>query len=496
MSEHPMKIVSVGITASRDGISTQQETALAIALAQARRRGAVQFHHGDCFTGDTRFLTDQGVKTLREVCGEHVKVLGGGNRQGLGWAEAIVKDFGVQPTWRLRLSRRGREKVLHTTEGHRWFVRKHHSYSGAFERVTRDLQPGDRLLGRYGRLQTNVRPSPFGIAHGITFGDGTRPRTQQPATLDLYGTKNEVLLRYFSASATTPTKGGVRVWDLPRYFKDAPLLTESKSYLYGWLAGYFAADGNVSTSGDVTLSSARRDHLAVVEDICAVLGLSVYPVRMTMRTGLGSQPTPLYTLPFHVGSLREDFILIEEHRRRFLAMPRIDRRPIDWTVRSVEPTGCEEEVYCAVVPDGEAFTLEHNILTGNCLGGDAVAAHLARALGYWIVAHPPTSQALRAYFPSDEYRAPLDYLARDRAIVAEIDLLVGLPFHDRWQPRSGTWYTIGQARLQDRPRLVVAPDGRLLDTWGLLDLAIDPDIFVRPENRAAAVSHDSWRVDR
>ncbi|NYD41406.1 DNA primase [Nocardioides panaciterrulae] len=40
----------------------------------------------------------------------------------------------------------------------------------------------------------------------------------------------------------------------------------------------------------------------------------------------------------------------------------------DWVVRSVEATDRVEEVFCAEVEDGHAFTLEDDILTGNCFG--------------------------------------------------------------------------------------------------------------------------------
>lgn len=38
-----------------------------------------------------------------------------------------------------------------------------------------------------------------------------------------------------------------------------------------------------------------------------------------------------------------------------------------WKVLSVKETNKKEEVYCAVVPKGNAFTLEGNIYTGNCM---------------------------------------------------------------------------------------------------------------------------------
>lgn len=53
-----------------------------------------------------------------------------------------------------------------------------------------------------------------------------------------------------------------------------------------------------------------------------------------------------------------------------------------WVVESVEPAGYEEEVFCAVVPNGHAFTLEGYIFTLNC-GGFCVRAgqgHFANLL--------------------------------------------------------------------------------------------------------------------
>ena len=38
----------------------------------------------------------------------------------------------------------------------------------------------------------------------------------------------------------------------------------------------------------------------------------------------------------------------------------------EWTVASVTPTGLSDEVFCAVVPDGHAFVLDDDLMTGNC----------------------------------------------------------------------------------------------------------------------------------
>ena len=110
---------------------------------------------------------------------------------------------------------------------------------------------------------------------------------------------------------------------------------------------------------------------------------------------------------------------------------------------------------------------------GECVGGDERGAEIAQWFRFWIVAHPPVRIDWRANFPADEWRPPLDYLVRDRALVDEVDLLLGFPDQDTWRPRSGTWFTIGYAQKAQRPRVVIGPTGTLVD------LADVPDVLDR-----------------
>jgi hypothetical protein len=94
---------------------------------------------------------------------------------------------------------------------------------------------------------------------------------------------------------------------------------------------------------------------------------------------------------------------------------------------------------------------------GDCAGVDVEAAAIARELGFRIVCHPPKSDNLRGFFPSDESRRPLGYLARDRNIVDETQCLIVVPLQDKWQPKGGTWYTNDYAEKQLKPRVIVYP---------------------------------------
>ncbi|MGH2602562.1 MAG: DNA primase, partial [Dehalococcoidia bacterium] len=202
----------------------------------------------------------------------------------------------------------------------------------------------------------------------------------------LYGAKDAQLLKWFPLNHTYQRPDGVAVTDMPAYFKsELPPLTESQSYLYGWLAGYFAADGDVARDGGIYLNSANRAHLEYVRSLCSRIGIGTYGIRTYERTGVahverpdGTQGyrTPMYRLTLMGSDLTEEFFLLDEHRKRFLGHTKAYERR-GFVVEAIEDRGEVEEVFCPVVEGTHAFALEDNILTGNChgcgTGGDAIS---------------------------------------------------------------------------------------------------------------------------
>jgi nucleoside 2-deoxyribosyltransferase len=73
--------------------------------------------------------------------------------------------------------------------------------------------------------------------------------------------------------------------------------------------------------------------------------------------------------------------------------------------------------------------------------------------------HPPANPRLRAWCIAAEYRPPLAYLARDRAMVDEADILIAAPRRSAEEANSGTWYTINYAARVGRPVIIVYPSG-------------------------------------
>jgi hypothetical protein len=96
---------------------------------------------------------------------------------------------------------------------------------------------------------------------------------------------------------------------------------------------------------------------------------------------------------------------------------------------------------------------------GDCIGADAQAHEIAKALGYRTEAHPSNIPGMRAFCNADVVhpeKAPLD---RNRDMVDIGDTGVGAP-HGPEEQRSGTWSTVRYARKVGRPVVIVWPDGR------------------------------------
>ena len=347
---------------------------------------AVASNH--CLTGETKVVTYDGPVAIRDLAGTTATLL---TRDPLGsgqrgkWVDAPVRAYGTEPTHEVVLSRGGARKVLRATGPHRWFVqRKTSAYSDGHsryrvkteERTTLELRPGDRLASCLPPpMPPRLVPSPYGIAHGAVFGDGTlQPsgsRSGPSAEVNLRGHDVE-LLRYFPAdcptSAVETPNGvtGIQVRSLPAYFRRLPSLDESSAYLAGWLAGYVAAVGHV-WEAEVQLCSHSREHLEFAALVAARLGIACRePVVQKNPHNAWAPDSETWSLAF-VSATVPDWLLLRADQHEAWAEPRHGRSP-SWMVESVTATGLDEEVFCATVDGYGAFTLDGWLLTGNSWG--------------------------------------------------------------------------------------------------------------------------------
>ncbi|MEV7970689.1 RtcB family protein [Sphaerisporangium sp. NPDC088356] len=323
----------------------------------------------NCFAGETGVMTSSGVRSIADLAGGVHELLTTDGK----WVKAPVLSFGRQCLMRVRLSRNGVEKVIHATPGHRWLLRTHSSGGVRYwgkrpaELTTVELKPGDRLAWVFAKRPEDMIVDREAAARGFVFGDGTvSPPNRSRA--NFCGEKDLAMLPVFEGFGRPPRSyPNMKVINgLPKEWKTSiPGLDSTPSYLYGWLAGYFAADGDVGKTGRPTLSSAVRENLEQVRTICNLLGIGTYGIRARETLGFSDKPTTTYLLGIMRGDLDPSFFLIPAHRERFEAgRDAVERR--GWTVTAIEETDRIEEVFCAVVEGAHAFALEDNILTRNC----------------------------------------------------------------------------------------------------------------------------------
>lgn len=368
-----------------------------------------QYLAGYCFTGETEFLTRDGVVTFAETVGTSQMVLTHAEptkhgrhpvTKGGYWTEAPIESFGEQPVLSVTLRRGKSHKTIRATAAHEWFVSKDaksNQRNYAKKVATLDLRPGMAMASLMPMPVAKRRstPSPVGIMAGVVYGDGTRDHLG--ASVDLWGDKDANLLPYFDPCHRTPIKNGngvlgQRVRGLPASFKAKPGLDEGFSYLMGWLAGYVAADGTVNQNGAVMLQSADRGSLEFAAVVANRLGISTLPIRGRMRLGTGSAETMLYTLGFVGETFPVTMLLIPAHRINFGEGPAFTATR--WVVESVADRGEVEEVFCAVVPETETFALADYLWTHNC------ANRHYDALGFWP--GRPVAGDTETFVPADD----------------------------------------------------------------------------------------------
>ena len=96
---------------------------------------------------------------------------------------------------------------------------------------------------------------------------------------------------------------------------------------------------------------------------------------------------------------------------------------------------------------------------GDCVGSDANFHNEASILNIKTVIHPPINNKMRAYCQGDESRIVKPYLARNKDIVNETDMLIAFPPTKKEILKSGTWSTIRYAKKINKKVLIIYPDG-------------------------------------
>lgn len=104
------------------------------------------------------------------------------------------------------------------------------------------------------------------------------------------------------------------------------------------------------------------------------------------------------------------------------------------------------------------------LYNGSCIGADEQAANIALDLGIKVECLPgkPIGDPKRVIIKrASVTRLVEEPLKRNRIMVNLSDLLIATPGEYEEQLRSGTWYTIRYARLQEKRIIIIFPGGEV-----------------------------------
>jgi twinkle protein len=319
----------------------------------------------NCFSGDTEVITSLGVFTMDELIGGPVFVIDGNGQ----WVKTEFKNYGKDNLFKIIITRNGEQKSIFATANHRWFAR-----GKVKELTTENLRPGHRLKAVFPIRNNDYELVREGVQHGFVFGDGCYENKKRNTRAYFCGEKDLEMMQYFPEDLPVyKYTERVAIGHLPECYKSYPYLDDNNEYLFSWIAGLFAADGDVAENGLPMLNSAKKEHLQFVRDVCNRIGIGTYTIKRYWREGYGGE-SYIYRLPFIASTMQTNFFLLNKHKERFLRFGKKYERK-RWVVVSVEKTERVEDVFCCEVETTNSFVLQDNILTGNCGFKGNVRAH-------------------------------------------------------------------------------------------------------------------------
>jgi len=314
----------------------------------------VDEHYGNCFSGDTLFLSESGPKRLDESVGL-TRVL-----TRSGWVDAEVNRFGSQEVKILTIKNGPRTKEIRVTDDHKWFVSKYKNGNRKVQQVKRtcELSSGDMIFNCFDDL-SDVSIIDEGVVHGFTFGDGSLEGKSCRTYID--PCKADIS-QYFDRGGYKKVSRNRRS-GIPGSYKSLKGWESwSRNYKASFLSGLIASDGCVSSV--VSITNKDSSYIVEISNMCKSLGING-SVKLDMRRDTNYKKGAfLSRLTISNKCIPDKMVLRAKH---LMSRSKARTNPKMWSVVSVGG-GDVMDVYCATVLSGPSeFTLDDGILTHNCV---------------------------------------------------------------------------------------------------------------------------------
>ena len=331
----------------------------------------------NCFARNTQFLTSEGVKTFESFeAGDTVTVL---NADG-DWVPAtVVNTADERPMLAItvREGRTGKEKTITSTPCHRFPVRRPSGGKNKIKVVqAKDLKIGHRLVLNSADLSDLDED---GIRHGIVFGDGSlrknKPNPGECLKVRLYLCGDKRHLQSHFEGCDIHQRDDIDqtlIRGLPSKWKCLPSNDCSQSYVAGFIAGFLAADGNIS-GFTISICTGRQAVVDWIRDQSPRIGVRVTGVQWLERDGCGA-----FQIRFSRPTFPENMVLRHHHMEHFRRSH--TSRPRQWRIIDIQDAA-PQVGWCVMEPVTNHFTLSDNILVMNTSATIELREHEIEPLG-------------------------------------------------------------------------------------------------------------------
>lgn len=309
----------------------------------------------NCLGEETEFITSKGVRSFRDFeDGDEVKVLTHRGR----WRNAVVRNFGKQKLYEVRIARGRSSYTVRATRDHRWILS-----DGS---VTTDLSVGHKLYNpptaiRSWVYEESTPEERWYWAMGYVYGDGTTVQDGNGvptySMVRLCGDDGKYLDRFkelgFSWSRPKSCNGDAIAYT-GRYLKQTPSIEDDGfDNVVAFVRGYLDADGsknsNFASGGPSEFSGIQSSSSGAQEFIYNTFpAVGAYITREYDLTGQATNfgirpPTTYFGLVTGFADHRNSYFSVQDFKE-----------------------SSEEDVWCLVVEEDQSFVLPNGIVTGNC----------------------------------------------------------------------------------------------------------------------------------
>lgn len=276
----------------------------------------------NCFTGETEYITEHGVKSFKESVNtvQNVWNIDGWTPAQIScFGEDKITELGVVPYNCIKTSTNPIiNHTINTTKNHRWFILRRKQIDTKIkyfplEATTDQLKIRDRIIAKCPKFSINKNSEAF--KHGATFA--TRSKTPKSQSTEVCS------------------------------FQIRPPVNKNAQYIAEFIEGWQLLDGaHHTTKGESIVLTRDEEAAKWLRDNCVCGGWICSGFSSHIQTDLKS--------PGFAGSKYWRIVITRQN-------------DMSWIVKKIINTQKIKPIFCATVLDGkDEFLLQHGVYTKNC----------------------------------------------------------------------------------------------------------------------------------